>query len=407
MRKVLIITYNFPPDGGPAVQRALKFAKYLREYGYQPIVLTSKHKLKKIDKDLLNEIPDDLVVYKTRDVISFIPGEIRNLALKLFLPMDNKYFWQKSSFKTAKKIVERHNIDIVFSTSPPHSVHILASRLKREFGLPWVADFRDEWSQDPRFCGNEKTLKLEERLLKYCDKMVCVTDKARANFNAIAGKDKCSTIRNGFDPMDFDGANTDIEFDKSKMNIVYAGRFTVKSSPRILFEELDKALESDPSLKSKFHIHVFGKMKSGGDKWLSNLNAAKEAVTNYPYVPHSECCAILKKADVLLLLSSNLEGGTIIPGKAYEYFYTRKPIFAIESHKSELTDLLEEYGASYVCWESNRESIMREFKKALGYFSPHNLNKTINYDFINQFNRKEQAKSLAGVFDELLNKEAK
>jgi hypothetical protein len=130
MKTALIITYNFPPDGGPAVQRVTKFVKYMQNYGYNAIIITSKHKKEITDSSLINDIPEGIKIFRSVDLGDYCPGELRNKLLKkLFVP-DKQKFWGITALNIIDKILEKEKIDIIFSTSPPHSVHLIAKKLK-------------------------------------------------------------------------------------------------------------------------------------------------------------------------------------------------------------------------------------------------------------------------------------
>ena len=151
MKKILFIAYNFPPEGGPAVQRVSKFIKYLHQFDYRVIVLTSNHKYSIVDETLLKDIPEDTVVHKSLDYGNYVPGDIRNKFLKNYFVPDKQVFWKKSALKKVKEIIRNNDIDVIISTSPPHSAHLIGLEIKKKYNIPLIVDFRDEWTMNPSF----------------------------------------------------------------------------------------------------------------------------------------------------------------------------------------------------------------------------------------------------------------
>jgi len=181
-RKVLVISYYFPPEGGPAVQRISKFVNYLYEYGYESIVITSKHKVKIQDDSLLEDIIMVKKKYRVIDLGAFISKKIIRIIFgKNFI--DQHQLWNNFVMFKSKKILKENKIDLIFSTSPPHSSNLLAYKISQKYSLPWVADFRDEWTYDPNFNRNNKAIiKIEKSVLSKTSAITTVTKKALKNF---------------------------------------------------------------------------------------------------------------------------------------------------------------------------------------------------------------------------------
>jgi len=153
--KILFIVYYFPPDGGPAVQRIVKFIKYLAHHDVQSYVIAAKHPNATRDNTLFKEIPDSTRIIHIRDWFAWLPGEIKKRFKSKFVP-DRHMFWNKSAVKHAANLINKENIEIVFTSSPPHSVQLIGLTLKRQLDIKWITDFRDEWTNDPVFKHAQK-----------------------------------------------------------------------------------------------------------------------------------------------------------------------------------------------------------------------------------------------------------
>ena len=272
MKKVLIITYYWPPAGGAGVQRVLKFAKYLPQFGWQPIILTVENPdCPVIDNSLLKDIPPECKVYKSKALEPFeiykkligknkfdkIPSDVlartKNLTiteklskwvrLNLFIP-DAKIGWKYYAIKEAKKIIEQEKIDVVFSTSPPQTVALIAKSVANKNKLKWIADFRDPWMeivhyQNVKRNGITKFIdrKLEKSVLRKADVLVTISADIVNLFKTKVGKKNYAIIPNGFDESDF------LKIDKNKnsnFTIAYTGVITKTRVPYALFSALKK-----------------------------------------------------------------------------------------------------------------------------------------------------------------------
>ena len=402
MKKVFIVTYHFPPEGGPAVQRVLKFVKYLPHYGYVPIVLSAKHPLKTVDPTLLEDIPPQAGVFRTKDWGAYIPHDVRKIMKRMYVP-DNQALWRYTATKRGIEIIAQENAQLLFSSSPPHSVHLIAQEMAHKTGLPWVADFRDEWTSDPNFqnsSSQELQKKLEEGVLNRCSALTTIQKNARDNFAQSADHEKIFVIRNGFDPDDFASIDRTPEKNPRRLTIAYSGRFTKKSSPDSFFQALDSICRQEKTLQKNIALKIIG--RPGNKKWTGKYPLLKEIVDFIPYQPHKECLSLMKRSDVLLLLANNLQHSEVFPAKMYEYFYLKKPILAVVSYPGELTSLLKEYGNAYIGYDSDIKTIEDAFHRLLADWREGTLSESVSDDFVNQFNRNLQTRQLAAVFDTLI-----
>lgn len=403
MKTVLVIAYYFPPEGGPAVQRTLKFVKYLNQFGYKSIVISANHFAKTMDYTLISDIPDNTIVYRVFDFGTLIPDFLR----KIFFGknyIDKHQFWNFSLKIAAKKIFSRYEIDVIFSTTPPHSINIGACYLSTKYNIPWVADFRDEWTYDPNF-GKQKNKihiqELEKRTLMQSSAITTVTQKGKINFaNIISSKEKTFCIYNGFDEDDYKHIIWN-DNDKSILSIIYTGRLTKKSSPTFLFDILDNLIINGKIDYQKVKIKIVG--PQGNRKWIQQYENLGKQVEFIDYQPHSISSQMLADSDVLLLLASNTMNSEVFTGKVFEYFFMRKPILAIVRYEGELSQLLKNHGNVYLGIESVKNSVENAFLEMYEDWLNGRLNKTIDEKFIHSFNRKDQARQLAEIFNKISN----
>ena len=401
MKRVLIITYHFPPEGGPAVQRILKFVKYLPRYGYVPIVLSARHPLKTIDPTLVDDVPSQTSTFQTKDWGSYIPHDIRKFMKRLFLP-DNQAVWKYTAIKKSVDIIKNENIQLIYSSSPPHSVHLIAKEIAQKTGIPWAADFRDEWTFDPMFKNSsfkDSHTHMEQEVLQKCAAITTIQNNARDNFSQIIDKNKIFVIRNGYDPDDFTALDSGVERHAEKLTITYSGRFTMKSSPDTFFHVLDSMCKKDITLKQNITLCIIG--KSGNKKWIEKYPILREMARFIPYQPHKQCMSLLNQSDVLLLLANNLKSSEVLPAKMYEYFYLKKPIFAVVSYPGELTSLLKDYGNAYIGYESDTKTIEDNLYILFSDWQQNTMSKPVSNDFVSQFDRSLQTQQLSELFNTL------
>src|ERR1051325_721406 len=309
MKKVLIITYYWPPSGGAGVQRWLKFVKYLREFGWEPIVYTPENpEAPATDPSLEKDIPGNLTVLKTKiwepyNLYKGFIGQKKNekinagflsekekpgLAERIsvwirgnwFIP-DAREFWVKPSVKFLSGYLQKHKVDAIVSTGPPHSMHLIALELKRKFNLPWLADFRDPWTNIDFYkdlklskASDEKHKKLENEVLKYADKVVSVGQTMSDEFKKILGSDekKFFVITNGYDEDDL--YKSEIKLDP-KFTLAHIGSINRDRNPAILWKVLAELVKENTELTSKLEIKLVGKTDVNVDKSIRESRLEK------------------------------------------------------------------------------------------------------------------------------------
>jgi glycosyltransferase involved in cell wall biosynthesis len=405
MKAVLILSYHFPPEGGPAVQRVLKFIKYLPGHGYLPVILTAAHPLRTKDPSLLAELPPGMPVHRVVDWAAWMPHFWRRRRAGRDFP-DRHISWKRSAVRRAVRIVREEGIDLLFSSSPPHSAQLAAAEIAKRCGLPWIADLRDEWSQDPVYCrgAEKKHLETETRTLGACRAVVTVTPRAKENFRRILGGSvPVHFLPNGYDPADFREPKPRPGSGGRKLRILYSGRISAKHSPKAVFEILRDEFRRNPEWRERVEIRILG--GSGNRNAIRGYGELGERVEFVPYRPHAECIRLMEEADVLLLLATTAAGSEIITGKVFEYMAAGKPIWAVLSHRGELSRILAGYGNAVTGFTSVPGSVAASWRRIASGWTSGRLNRPVRWPAVRRYDRKRQTAVLARIFDGVLRTE--
>jgi glycosyltransferase involved in cell wall biosynthesis len=398
---VLIITYYFPPEGGPAVQRISKFVKYLPLYSYNPIVLTSIHPIKIIDKSLYKEVKDKCKIIKTIDWASYLPGEVLKYFKRFMFP-DKHYSWVGSAIKKGKQLINDHNIKLVFSTSPPHSVHIVAQKLSMLYDIPFVADFRDEWSDNPDFetwINHKKQKELELSIISNASFVTTISKGAATRLNNKNHKNNIECIYNGYDNDDFVNIVTPVSNNKV-LTFAYGGRLSEHHDPTEFFEALRLVANSNKISSSEIKATFWGNNNEA--KWMSKYPDLQDIVIFEPHLSHLDYLQTIASYDVLLLFVTNMQNSDMLTGKVYEYMRLKKTILVIMDRDCELTDILSEYGNSIICYTKDLTNIVNAISKLISLKKTNELDCDIKQDYLLRYDRKSQTHSLSMIFDKCL-----
>jgi len=424
MKKVLIISYYWPPSGGPGVQRVLKFAKHLPEFGWQPIILTVKNgNFPSIDETLANEIPKECKVYKT-DIFeplnfyktltgnknSNIPTFVLSKSSKesiaeklsrwiranLFIP-DAKIGWAHYIVREGLKIISSEKPDLIFSSSPPHSLQIGAMRLAKKAGIPWVADFRDPWTDafwqkdiSRIFLSKLIDARFERLAFKSADKLVTVSQTIAKNIST-SSKSPAFIIPNGFDAQDFHFSKISGEY----FSIVYTGTLGKDQSVIPLINTLNLLSEE---LLSQIKIHFYG---SFHERVIDEINSSpfRELFFINKSVTHEDSIKAMMNADSLLLIIPNVENNKgILTGKLFEYIATGNPIICFGPKDGDAAEII---------FETNCGKTFDYKESASGFIAElvdskkDNRRFTADENRISKYSRKNLTKELSDIFNEL------
>ena len=435
MKRVLIITYYWPPAGGSGVQRWVKFAKYLPSFGWQPVVYTpSNPQMSSTDFSLEKEIPSEAEIIKTEifepygiygmlagrnsgtDMKDFIEEEgsaaintgkrslFKRLSLYIranfFIP-DPRVWWLRPSVRFLKKYLGEHPVDLIVTTGPPHSMHLIGRRLHRDTGIPWIPDFRDPW-MDMYFMAylpltrrsREKHRLLEQSVLDEATAVLTVAPQVREEFSSRTGT-PVAMITNGFDEDDF-SAGADVVRD-GFFNIVHTGIFSGKGNPSVFWTVLGEMAAEDPEFRDRMRLRLLGKAEP---EILEDI-AAQGIAENVSYAGYCEHPVAVKEqlgASVLLLpMSDAPEFRFILKGKLFEYLAARRPVLCISRPDSATARIISEYRAGAVCGWDDRGGI-RAFMDEMWNAFKAGRDLAPDGD-IDKFSRRNLTKELAELFD--------
>jgi glycosyltransferase involved in cell wall biosynthesis len=371
MKKVLIVTYYWPPSGGAGVQRWLKFAKYLPEYGWQPVILTVDPEYASYpqrDESLLSEIDPACLVYTTKsfelyNLYKFISGKkevpyggfaneskegMLQKASKFlrgnFLLPDPRKGWNKHALKKAAELIRELDIDTVVTTSPPHSTQLIGLKLKKKFNIRWIADLRDPWT-DIYYYNQFKHTALarkidrdyERKVVENADLLITVSEDVKRIFaekSDLPISAKTVVIPNGYDEDDFRITNLPTE---SKKILTYTGTISEAYEVNGFLKAL---LGLDEKLKSQLLIRFVGKVPPSVEEKFRATGLELELVG---YVDHAKSIEYLLRSDLLLLIIPKVKNNRgILTGKFFEYLASGKPILAIGPTDGDLAKLIQE-----------------------------------------------------------------
>ncbi len=370
MNRVLVICYYWPPAGGPGVQRWLKFIKYLPDFQINPVVYIPKNPhYPIIDHSLTEEVPEDLEILrypikepyryaaifsrkKTKQMSSgilesenpsFLARVMQYIRGNFFIP-DARVGWVKPSVNYLKEYLSRNpDIQTIITTGPPHSLHLIGMKLKKETGVQWIADFRDPWttihyhqSLPLTKKSKEKHKYLEQEVLQTADRVVVTSPSTQKEFQLISGR-SVELITNGFD----DDSVGEVSFDE-KFSIVHIGSLLKNRNPEILWEVLSEMIYEIPELKKDLEIKLVGVVAEDILKHVNNKGLQDQIVLP-GYVAHDEAIVFQKAAQLLLLIEMDrAETKAIIPGKLFEYLRAQRPILAFGPEGSDIAPILQE-----------------------------------------------------------------
>lgn len=424
MKKVLIITYYWPPSGGAGVQRWLKFTKYLPQFNVQPHVYTVKEgEYPSIDHSLEKDIPKEAVIVKKPiwepySIFKKLSGKSKDEKIQagfisknekessfqkmavwvrgnLLIP-DPRKFWIKPSVKFLKDYVKENEIDTIISSGPPHSMHLIARELKRRNNnLKWIADFRDPWTdidfyKDLRLSNwaDKKHHELEKSVLQEADEVLTVAPTL-ADDLAVIRKDQVGLITNGFDEDDY--KSVDVVLDK-KFSLVHVGSLNKDRNKHKLWDVLQEICEENPEFNNLLSIRFVGPVDISVNKDLEERSLIDKAEF-VPPVAHNEVVKYQKSGRVLMLFinrSPNAKG--VLTGKVFEYFAADRPILAIGPIDGDISKVFNEAGIDPVIDFDDKKALKDFVLKEFESFLSDNVDsQKVDYS---KYSRKELTREL-------------
>lgn len=428
MKRALIISYYWPPSGGAGVQRWLKFVKYMRLSGWEPIVYTPENpEYPERDTSLLKDVPQGMTllrqpIWEPYDLYKKLLGQrkeekinaaflsekkknrhLENLSVwirgNFFIP-DARKFWIKPSVKYLQRYLTDHPVEMIISTGPPHSMHLIAMPLASQFKIPWLADFRDPWTnidfyKDLRLSARADALhrKLEKLVLNQADAVTVISNSMADDFNKIVPRNY-DVVTNGFDQDDI--VEADLEPD-TKFSIAHIGTLVNSRNPLILWEALKSMIGEDPQFASDLEIKLVGKVDfqvttSIGEHGLT------EFVRRIDYMPHDEVVLCQRQSQVLLLIINNTPNAKmILTGKFFEYLAAKRPILCLGPVAGDAAKILSETQAGLIAGFDDLQAMKQHIQKFYRDYKSGTLQS--DGKEIDRFSRRSLTRDLCGILD--------
>ena len=393
MKRVLIITYYWPPSGGSGVQRWVKFAKYLPAEGWKPVIYTPENpELTAVDRSLAADVPPEAEIIKRhitepyslyrkllgngssvdlksltdtgKDEVNPINGQKKSFKQRLslyiranfFIP-DPRIMWVRPSVRFLKGYLKDNPVDAIITTGPPHSMHLIGLKLSKATGIPWYADFRDPWTKMFYFKHLGLTKKAEKKhreeeqaVLDGATKVIAVSPMVQEEFKAMT-KTPVVLITNGFDEDDF---KQQYEFDEN-FNITHTGLFAADGNPEVLWKVLGEKCEADEQFRKALRIRLVGKTDQ---EIRDSINVAglMPNLKDFGYQEHEIAVREQRNASILLLpLRKEPEYKAVLPGKLFEYLASRRPVLGIGQTDGAMAKVIRDTTAGVVFdWDDEK-----------------------------------------------------
>ncbi|MCS7076841.1 MAG: glycosyltransferase [Bacteroidia bacterium] len=430
-KKVLFITYYFPPSGGSGVQRPLKFIKYLREFDWEPIVFTVKEgEYPSIDQTLCKEIPPNLTVlqvpafepykwykkFTNRTQDTKIDRTVLEGASKswkerlsiwvrgnLFIP-DARKFWIRPSVKFLSKYLKKNSVDAIISTGPPHSAHLIALSIKRKFNLPWIADFRDPWTKiyyhqqlNLSKWAQKKHLQLEQKVLKQADIVVTI-GKTLAQELAQIRELPVEYIYNGYDESDFEPYRNVPLYEK--FTLTYMGTTFQNAEESIFWKVLHTWLNNTTDAKAHFQMRMIGKIPQKVKEAIHKAGLSEYVYFSPDVVEHTNAIEEICRSHVLFM--SIVQDKNMVTGKLFEYIASRRPFFCFCNLDGDAAQIIKECGTGIALDHNNVDGICAYLTQQFERYKIKDYHLVADSESIQRYSRRYQTKELARLLDKCI-----
>jgi glycosyltransferase involved in cell wall biosynthesis len=433
MKKVLIITYYWPPAGGPGVQRWLKFVKYLRQFGWEPVVLTvSDGTYPSVDHSMEAEVPPGVNVYKTRAgggpfrwynllkgnrsrqvSVALIntakkPSLFDRLAIfirsNLFIP-DARKGWNRSAIRAVPDIIAEHQPALIITSGPPHSTHLIGLDSAVKTGLPWIADLRDPWTTVfynrvmPRTRRTRMVDKrYEDAVISAADAVITVSRGMKQEFEGRARR--IEEITNGFDKDDMHPDTRQVKQDH--FTLLHTGNLAPSQHVPAMWDAMAEMVHENPSFADDFRLHFVGNTDGSIIRYLEEKGLANNVIQK-GYVEHREATRLMTEASMVLLVIPNTEGSqSVVTGKLFEYLASGTPVLGVGPPDGDAAAILDQSGRSLMSALNDKDSVKRQLLGA--YQQWHILGRILpkhDPSTAAPFSREKATAQLAKLMDEV------
>lgn len=429
VKRVLILTYYWPPAGGAGVQRWLKHSRYLRDFDWEPVVYTASNPdLSVADEGLLRDVPDGLEVWSTPvrepyDLYRRLTGAAEKAPVghgfsggskgwkqrmgmwvraNLFIP-DAKMLWIKPSVNFLVKKLASDPVDLIISTGPPHTMHMIARQLRDRTGIRWLADFRDPWTNNDFYnrlpltsWADNQHRKLEEQVLRSADAVVTVSPTWAEEFAQLAER-KVEVVTNGFDEQDM---TTKTSISREQFIIHHIGSMYEDRNPSSLWQALAELASEDDTFRRLLNVKLTGNTEASVIESIHRFGLVEQLEVS-PYQAHEKVTAEMGSAALLLLLlndSPDIEGR--IPGKLFEYLAAGRPILCIGSKTGDSAGIIRETGTGTSHDFTEQDAIKQTI---FGYYQAWRTgNEHRNTGDISRYSRRECTGRIAAIMDQTI-----
>lgn len=422
--KTLIITYYWPPAGGPGVQRWLKFVKYLPQHGVEPIVYCPENpSYPLVDDNLIQEISKNITILRqpifepyalasffskneTKTIASgMINTKKQSIIAKVLLYIRGNYFipdarkfWVKPSVDYLQHYIQDNNIKTIITTGPPHSVHLIGLKLKAQLDLNWIADFRDPWTTIGYHNklkltekSQQKHKQLEQKVLLSADEIVVTSETTKVEFKEITSK-PITVITNGFDDVNIGAVTLDKKFTLSHIGSLLSGR-----NPKVLWKVLSELILEHKEFQSNFELKLIGAVSEEVLQAIKDCGLSNN-LDVLGYVSHEEAQLAQRKSQVLLLIEiDSKQTKCIIPGKLFEYLQSERPILGFGPDEADFKAIITQTNTGKV-FGYNTEDKDKIKSVILTYFEAYQQGRlSVHGMGIQNYHRKRLTQDLADI----------
>ncbi|AXG71711.1 glycosyltransferase Family 4 [Kordia sp. SMS9] len=421
-KKVLIVTYYWPPAGGPGVQRWLKFVKYLRDFDIEPVVFIPKNpSYPMIDETFSEDIPKDITIIKqpifepyefaqlfskkktkkiskgiiAKEKQSFVEKVLLYIRGNFFIP-DARKFWVKPSVKFLKTYLKEHNIETLITTGPPHSLHLIGLRLRKQLNIKWLADFRDPWTrigyhEKLRLTkkSQQKHLALESEVLQTADQVVTTSFTTKEEFSKLT-QQPIEVITNGYDVEKYSPTPMD-----EKFTLSHIGSLLSERNPVVLWEVLSELIQLREDFANDFQLQFAGVISERIQRAIRDVGL-DVYTTYFGYVSHQRALQLQRASQLLLVIEIDSEKTKgIIAGKLFEYMAAERPIIGIGPKDADIAKIIQETNTGTYFLYTDKAKLKTQI---LAYYEAFQQQKLHTSPIgLQQYSRKALTKKLAEV----------
>lgn len=442
-KRVLFVSYLFPPTGGVGVQRVTKFVKHLGEFGWTPSVLTAANPSVPLqDESLCRDVPEDATIRtaRTREpgyqwkqsvggggakkqggprlVRDALKALVRSAANAMLQP-DPQVLWRSRAVREGLDLLRDTPHDAIIATGPPFSTFLVGAALSRQTRLPLVLDYRDEWSISNRYWENKRQgwlsnrvqARMQRSVLRAADLVLATTPSSAGALAELADNAgsfaRTTWIYNGFDPDDIqagplpEGLQVDHAVRAQRFRLTCVGTLWNLNPIGPVVRAVRRLAQTAPQLAPMLELVLVGRRTAEQEAELDLLNDTAVRVTRLPFVPHDQAVAAMLDADALLLLNAELpHADRIINAKTFEYIAARRPVLAV-APRGDLWDLLGDIPESHLCRPSDTVAVTEALTSMLQRVSDEGRLPDTDGE-ISTFERRELAGELAVLLDDLV-----